>query len=63
MKRLRITWLTGEMDEDGNLITRRQTIVVSDEADVSSMQNAVSSLSSLTTYTLSDAYLITFEEV
>ena len=63
MKRLRITWLTGETDENGNPITRRQTIAVSDEADVPNMQNAVSSLSKLTTYTLSDAYLITFEEV
>ena len=44
MKRLRITWLTGETDENGNPITRRQTITVSDEADVPNMQNAVSSL-------------------
>ena len=63
MKRLRIMWLTGETDENGDPITRRQTITVSDEADVPNMQNAVSSLSTLTTYTLSDAYLITFEEV
>ena len=63
VKRLRISWLTGEVNANGDPIMRRQTITVSDDANISDMQNAVSSLSTLTTYTLSDAYLITYEEV
>lgn len=65
-KALRIVWATGEVDENGNPVTRRQTISVSPNATAQDLANAVntSTLSRATlTFPLSSSRTKPYEEV
>jgi hypothetical protein len=62
-KALRIVWATGEVDENGNPVTRRQTISVSPNATAQDLANAVNTLDFLSSYTYVSAQLVTYETI
>lgn len=62
-KALRILWATGEVDENGDPVTRRQTISVSPNATAQDLANAVNALDSLTNHTYVSAQLVTYETI
>jgi len=51
-KRLVITWDTGIVDENGDPVTRRSTIAVSNNATDQSLYDLAYQLESLTNYTI-----------
>jgi len=51
-KRLVITWDTGVVDENGDPVTRRSTIAVSNNATDQSLYDLAYQLESLTNYTI-----------
>ncbi|PLV59341.1 DUF1659 domain-containing protein [Thermotoga sp. KOL6] len=62
-KALRIIWATGEVDENGDPVIRRQTITVSPNATVQDLATAVDALDSLTNRTHVSAQLVTYETI
>ncbi|KHC90347.1 hypothetical protein Mc24_08304 [Thermotoga sp. Mc24] len=62
-KALRIVWATGEVDENGSPVTKRQTISISPNATVQDLVNAVNILDSLSSYTYVSAQLVTYETI
>ncbi len=63
MKQLRIIYNTGEVNENGRPVTRRNALVVSDDATSENCEQIVMLLDSLTKYVAQEGYMVVTTQI